>query len=69
MCYVRLVDALRQDDLLTARETVPAEKLRQAVDMMQAGLKLQREKLRRQLPNATSEELEQAFEAWLLERD
>jgi hypothetical protein len=63
------VDALRRDDLRTARETVPAEKLRQAVDMMQAGLKLQREKLRRQLPNATSEELEQAFEAWLLERD
>ena len=68
-CYLHPVDALRHDDLRAAREIVPAEKLRQAIDVMQAGLKVQREKLRRQLPNATSEELERAFEAWLFERD
>ena len=63
------VDDLRQDDLRTARETPLAEKLRQAVEMMQAGLNLQRQKLRNRLPQATPEELERAYEAWLLERD
>ncbi len=37
--------------------------------MMRTGLKLQREKLQRDLPNATPEEIDQAYEAWLLERD
>jgi hypothetical protein len=63
------VDALREHDLGAARETPPEEKLRQALDLMQAGLALEREKLSRALPSATAEELEQAFEAWLLSRD
>lgn len=63
------VDATRDDDLRTARETPPSVKLRQAVEMMRAGLRLQRAKLRQQLPNASAAELERAYEVWLLERD
>lgn len=63
------MDEVRQHDLQDARDTPPARKLQQALDMMRAGLALQRDKLRRALPEATPEELDRAFEAWLLDGD
>ncbi|MCA9642422.1 MAG: hypothetical protein H6718_10310 [Polyangiaceae bacterium] len=60
-----LVDALDEDAIKRSRETPPAEKLRQALELMDAGFRLQRAKLRIRHPNASEEELEARFFAWL----
>lgn len=59
------MDALERDRIKRARETPPAEKLRQAVECADAGLRLQRAKLRAAHPEASDEELERRFFAWL----
>jgi hypothetical protein len=59
------VDALSTDDIARARFTPPEEKLRQAVELMEAGFRLRRAALRLQHPEATDAELERLFEAWL----
>lgn len=60
-----LVDPLEADDIKRSRETPPAEKLRQALELMDAGFRLQRAKLRARYPNASEDELEARFFAWL----
>ena len=48
------MDALRKDDLERARSTPPGEKLRQALELMQLGIELQRRRLRAADPTAES---------------
>jgi Rv0078B-related antitoxin len=59
-------DLLLEHDLLLARSTPPREKLAQALELMEAGIRLKRAALRIAQPGATVEELEEAFERWLL---
>jgi hypothetical protein len=60
------VDPLLENDLEVARRTPPAEKLAQAIELMEAGLRLKREVLKRALPDASESELDVAFERWLI---
>ena len=66
---LRVVDALRQHDVETARRTPPEEKLRQALELMDAGLELKRQSLRARHPEASAEELDKLFLDWLCEND
>jgi len=62
------VDALEKDDRSRARSTAPAEKLRQALEMMAAGIRLKRAALRHRHPEASESEIDDLLRAWL-ERD
>lgn len=68
-CYTCPVDPLRRADLEHARQTPPAEKLREALEMMDYGLSLKRASLGRAHPEATDEELNQLLEEWILASD
>jgi hypothetical protein len=52
------VDPLRAADILEARTTPGGEKLRQALELMELGIELQRRKLRAADPAASTEEIE-----------
>lgn len=67
--YAVRVDALARDDLETARALTPEQKLRQALELMAAGFRLQRAALRQRHPDATPQEIEHLFEQWLFEND
>jgi hypothetical protein len=60
------MDALTADDVETSRQTAPAEKLAQALEMAEAGIRLKRAGLRSALPDATEEDVDAALERWLL---
>lgn len=52
------------------RETMsPAQRLATTMDLMEFGLAMQEQKLKRNHPNATDAELDQLFIDWLMERD
>jgi hypothetical protein len=51
------------------RTTPPAEKARQAFDLMRTGIRLKRAALRARHPDAPPEEIESLLQAWLDERD
>jgi hypothetical protein len=55
-----------EHDLLVAREATPGEKLAQALELMEAGLRLKRDLLRNAHPDASDAELELEFERWLI---
>lgn len=59
------MDALAKDDIERSRATRPEVKLAQALDMMEAGLRLQRSRLAHEHRGASVEELERLFEQWL----
>jgi len=59
------VDPLRADDLERARATPPAEKLRQALELMRTGFELKRASLRVRFPTASVDELDAMFRRWL----
>jgi len=59
------VDALRKDDLERARSTPPGEKLRQALELMQLGIDLQRRRLRAADPTASEEGIDKRLLAWM----
>jgi hypothetical protein len=63
------VDALEASDLEFARRATPEEKLAQALEMMATGLRLERERLRREHPRATATEIDELYLAWLLADD
>jgi hypothetical protein len=52
-------------DLREDLRTSATDKLNQALDVMAAGLRIQRDTLRRQNPALSEAELEAAFHAWL----
>jgi hypothetical protein len=63
------VDAFERSDLDLERELTPAQKLAQALDLMATGLRLKRQALRRTHPDASDEELERLYLAWLFADD
>lgn len=62
---LKKMDALRQQDIAAARAVSPAEKLRQALELMTVGIELKRANLARSLPGASEQELANALAAWL----
>jgi hypothetical protein len=62
------MDALLEDDIRSARETTPAERLARALRMMEQGLALKRAQLQRRFPDdpARAQEL---YERWLFKLD
>jgi hypothetical protein len=60
------MDLLIADDMQTSRRTPPAEKLVQAFEMAEAGVRLKRAALRHASPAATEQEVDAALERWLL---
>ncbi|MBZ0119055.1 MAG: hypothetical protein K8H88_18815 [Sandaracinaceae bacterium] len=59
------MDPLREDDVRQMRETPPEEKARQALEMMQTGIRLKRAALRARHPLASDGEIEAMLQAWL----
>ena len=59
------MDALFAHDREHARQLEPAEKLRQALDVMRAGIRLKRSALRRQQPEADEAEVVRRLTEWL----
>lgn len=50
-------------------EMTPGEKLKRAMELSSLGLKMKRQTLRRDSPEATPDEIRQQFEKWLYRRD
>jgi hypothetical protein len=61
-----LMDVLTADDVQTSRQTPSAEKLAQALEMAEAGVRLKRAALRHASPASTEQEVDAALERWLL---
>lgn len=59
------MDALRKDDLDIARRTPEGQKLRQALELMELGIELQRRKLRASHPDAPDSVIEERLFAWM----
>ncbi len=62
------LDELSLDDIVTAREASPAERLSQALEVMAYGLEVKRQNLRRARPDASDDDIDKAFEQWLFDR-
>ncbi len=60
------MDALTADDLETSRCTPPEQKLVQALEMADAGIRFKRAALRHGSPNWTEQDVDAALERWLL---
>lgn len=60
------MDALAADDLETSRCTSPEQKLAQAFEMADAGIRFKRAALRHGSPNWTEQDVEAALERWLM---
>jgi hypothetical protein len=65
MCYPTYMDQLRADDIARARQTPPAEKLLQALDLMATGIEIQRANFRRRHPEESDAEIEARLQRWL----
>jgi hypothetical protein len=63
------MDVLTADDVETSRRTPPAEKLKQALELSEAGIALKRAALRHASPQAPDEVIDAALERWLLADD
>jgi hypothetical protein len=60
------VDRLRRDDIERARRTPPAEKARQAFELMRTGIALKRAGIRARRPEVSEAEIEEELRQWLL---
>jgi hypothetical protein len=63
------VDALNRSDLELDAKTTQGQKLVEALELMSVGMRLERQRLRQKHPEATDQQLEELFLAWLLEHD
>ena len=63
------MDPLLQDDIETSRATSPEQKLAQAIELMETGIRVKRAALRQALPEASESEIDEALERWLTEDD
>jgi hypothetical protein len=63
------VDVLRRDDLERARRATPSERLRQALQLMEDGIRLKRAALRTRFPRASDADLDARLERWLRRED
>ncbi|HEY5960779.1 MAG TPA: hypothetical protein VIV60_29695 [Polyangiaceae bacterium] len=61
------MDALRRDDIDSARELSPKDKLSQALEVMAYGLTAKRQNLQRRTSNASANEVDKDFDAWLFD--
>lgn len=59
------MDELLAHDREQANRLTPAEKLRQALDVMRAGIRLKRSNLRRQFPELEEAEIDRRLGEWL----
>jgi hypothetical protein len=63
------MDPLVAHDIELSQRTPPAEKLAQGLQLMELGLRLKRDSLRRAHPEASEAEIQRAFDAWLIADD
>ena len=63
------MDPLIQDDIETSRASSPQEKLEQAFELMETGIRLKRAALRQALPTLSEAEVDEALERWLFADD
>jgi Rv0078B-related antitoxin len=63
------VDPLVEHDIEVAGAATPAEKLHQALELMDAGLRMKRDLLKNARPSASESEQQASFEQWLLSGD
>jgi Rv0078B-related antitoxin len=59
------MERLRAAEIAQARRTPPAEKFRQALDMMAWGINIQRANLRRRHPGESDAEIDARLQRWL----
>ena len=64
-----LLDPLIRSDIDLSRNMSPAEKLAQALELMQVGIRLERAALQAKFLDASSDEIEARLEQWLLSDD
>jgi len=64
-CYDACVDVLRRDDLERARAATPSERLRQALQLMDDGIRIKRAALRTRFPEASDAAIEERLQRWL----
>ena len=60
-----LSDPLRENDVEVSRAQAPAQKLAQALDMMEAGLRLKRAALAHSHQQASAQQLDELMKRWL----
>ncbi len=63
------MDALRRDDIARARQTPPAEKLLQALRLMETAIELKRTQLRLRHPGADEAGIEAELDRWMSARE
>jgi hypothetical protein len=63
------VDLLTESDRELARKLTPAEKLAQALELMETGIRLKRSALRQSHPEASPEAIEKMLADWLAAED
>lgn len=63
------VDALRRDDIERAISTPPEEKLLRTLELMDVGIEMHRDFLKRRHPEESEQQIEQRLRAWLLARE
>jgi hypothetical protein len=62
-------DPLRQDDIERARRTPVEERARQALELMDLGIRMQQTALRARFPEADPGEIERRLRLWLARDD
>ena len=60
------MDPLEESDLEISRNTAPAEKLWQALELMYTGIRIKRAALRERDPAASEAQIDAALERWLI---
>lgn len=58
------LDPLEQHDIEVSRRSLPAEKLAQALEMMESGFRLKQASLRHRNKDASPQQLEEALVRW-----
>lgn len=68
-CYADLVDALLKSSIELAAAKSPGEKLAEALELMEWGIRMQQARLRERNPRASDEEIDRELTAWLCRDD
>ena len=59
------MDPLRRDDIERARRATPAERAKQALELMRTGIRLRRAALRARFPDESEAQIEARLRRWL----
>ena len=68
LCYSTYMERLRADEIARARRTPPAEKFRQALELMAWGIEIQRANFRRRNPDEEDAKIDERLQHWLARR-